>query len=148
MALAFGALIKLGFEIWFQKGCGLDRCFPNVLWIGAKFPRWKSGSILPYFCGGNLATLRLRCVIAHKTLFSPSFRRENTTTRMPHRSHRNDCAHNIAWICTYNNCLGHIPTLQGQEHSWLERVAHVATRVHHTKCTITHIQAYIGIYTS
>ena len=64
------------------------------------------------------------------------------------RSHCNDCAHNIAWICTYNNWLGHIPTSQGQEHPWLERVAHVATRVHHTKCLITHIQAYICIHTS
>ena len=63
-------------------------------------------------------------------------------------SHRDDCAHNIAWICTYSNCLGHMPTLQGQEHSWLERVAHVATRVHHTKYTITHKQAYIDIHTS
>ena len=38
---------------------------------------------------------------------------------------------------------------QGQEHSWLERVIHVATGVHHTKCTITHthIGIYIYIYT-
>ena len=27
-----------------------------------------------------------------------------------------------------------------------ERFTHVATRVHHTKCIITHIQAYIYIY--
>ena len=40
---------------------------------------------------------------------------------------------------------------QGPEHSWLERVAYVATRAHHTKCTITHTHAskyiYIYIYT-
>ena len=37
---------------------------------------------------------------------------------------------------------------QGPEHSWLERVAYVATRAHHTKCTITHTHAskYIYIY--
>ena len=35
---------------------------------------------------------------------------------------------------------------QGQEHSWLKRVTHVAMRVHHTKCTITHTHAVIYIY--
>ena len=79
-----GALNTLGSEVWFQNGCGLDRCFPSVLGIVAKFPRQKSGSISPYFCGGNLVAFRLRCVIAHKMLFSPSFRRENTAMGMPH----------------------------------------------------------------
>ena len=64
------------------------------------------------------------------------------------QSNRDDCADNIAWIYTYINFLGHIHTLQGQEKKWLERVAHIATKVHHTKCTITHIQAYIDIHTS
>ena len=65
------------------------------------------------------------------------------------QSHYDDRAHCIAWICTYDNCLEHIPILQGQELSWLERVTHVATRVHHTKCTITHTQTtrHIYIYT-
>ena len=31
------------------------------------------------------------------------------------QSHRNDHAHNIAWICTYGNHLEHIPILQGRE---------------------------------
>ena len=35
---------------------------------------------------------------------------------------------------------------QGQEHSWLERVAHTM-RFHHTKCTITHTHEGIYIYT-
>ena len=52
--------------------------------IVAKFPWQKSSSILPYFRGRNLTALRLRCVIAHKTLFSQSFRRENMTMGMPH----------------------------------------------------------------
>ena len=64
------------------------------------------------------------------------------------QSHRNDHSHNKAWICTYSNCLEHIPTLQGQKSSWLAKVAHLATRVHHTKCTITHIQTHIDIHTS
>ena len=64
------------------------------------------------------------------------------------QSHRDDHAHNIAWICTYGNRLEHIPTIQGQELSWLERVTHVATRVHLTKCTITHTHASIYIHTS
>ena len=58
--------------------------------------------------------------------------------------HHNDRANNIAWICTYNNRFKHIPTLQGQEHSWLARVTCVITRVHHTKCMITH--THVGIY--
>ena len=37
--------------------------------------------------------------------------------------------HNIIRICIYGNRLGHIPILQGQELLWLERVAHIATRV-------------------
>ena len=45
------------------------------------------------------------------------------------QSHRDDCAHNIARICTYDNCFEHIPILQGQELSWLEMVTHVATRL-------------------
>ena len=47
LALAFEALSKLGFEVWIQKGCGLDQCFPSVFRIVAKFPRRKSRSILP-----------------------------------------------------------------------------------------------------
>ena len=64
------------------------------------------------------------------------------------QSHHNNHAHNIAWICTYNNCLECIPIQQGQEHSWLERATFIVTRVHHTKCTITHIKTYIDIDTS
>ena len=73
LALTLGDLNELGFEVWIRKGCGLDRYFPR-----------KFGSISSYFCGGNLAALHLRCIIAHKTLFSPSFQRENTTMGMPH----------------------------------------------------------------
>ena len=80
----FGALSELGFEIWIRKGCGLDQCFPSVFGIVAKLPRWKSSSILPYFCSGNPVVLCLRCIIAWKMLFSPSFCCENTTIGMPH----------------------------------------------------------------
>ena len=62
------------------------------------------------------------------------------------QSHRDDHAHNIAWICTYSNRLERICTLQGQEHSWLVRVACVTTNVHYTKCTITNTFASIYIY--
>ena len=50
------------------------------------FPNFhrKFGSILPYFHGGNPTALHLKCVIAHKTLFSPSFHRENMAMAMPH----------------------------------------------------------------
>ena len=66
------------------------------------------------------------------------------------QSHRGDHAYCITWICTYNKCLEHIFMPQGPEHPWPERVAHVTTRVHHTKWTITHthesIYTYIYIY--
>ena len=190
----------LGFEVWFQNGYGLDQCFWSEFGVVAKFPRQKSDSILPYFRGRNLEVLCLRCVIARKMLFSPSFPCENTAMgyapfsrwksgrvsclvrygalarfrvcidmlvlwwvealqSMNHvdvcriyretnvtwwhglrQSHRYDCAHNIAWICTYDNHLEHIPTLQGQVLSWLERVTHVAT-ITHTRPSI-----YIYIY--
>ena len=202
----------LGFEVWFWNGYGFDQHFLSAFEVIAKFPRQKSSNISPYFHGENPAALRLRCIIACKTLFLPSFRHENTTMGMPHfynenltkfrvwcamahqqgfvlvytarakvlvlgragapqsnkhvdtchiheetnvtrwhgsgRSHRGDYAHNMTWICTCNKCLEHTLMPQGQEHSWLERVAHVATRVHNTKCTITPIQTYINIHTS
>ena len=195
-----------------RKGVVLINASQVCFGIVAKFPWRKFGSILPYFRGWNLVALRLKCVIAYKTLSSLNFRSENTAMGMPHfhvknlakfcvwcamaqrqgfipvyttrtkmlmlgcagalqsikhidmyrkngetnvtwwhgsgRSHRDDCALNIVWACTYSICLRRIPTLQGQEHSWLERVAHIATRVHNTKCTITPIQTYINIHTS
>ena len=185
----------MGFKVWIQEGCGFNQCLPSVFGIVAKFPWQKLGRISPYFRGKNPAMLCLRCVIANKTLFSPSFRRENTAMGMPHfhsenlaefriwcamahlqgfmpiyaahanmlalvraeapqsikhidtchihgetnvtwwhgsgRSHRCDYAHSMIWICTYNKCLEHILMSQGPKHSWLEKVAHVATRVHH-----------------
>ena len=57
--------------------------------IIAKFLQQKFGNILPYFQGKNLAVLCLKYVIAHKTLFSPSFRRENTTIGMPYFHNEN-----------------------------------------------------------
>ena len=84
LALAFGALNVLGFEVWFWNGCGPDRYFPSVFEIAIKFSRQKSTSILPYFRGKNPIALCLRCVIARQTLFSPSFRHENTAMGMPY----------------------------------------------------------------
>ena len=74
----------LGFKVWFQNRCGLGQCFPSVFEVIAKFPRQKSGSILPYFRGRNLVALRLKYVIAYQTLFLPSFQREITTMGMSH----------------------------------------------------------------
>ena len=165
----------LGFEVWFQNGCGPNQCFPSMSEVATKFLQWKSDNISSYFCGGNPEARRLRCAKVLQTLFSPSFQRKNTAIGMPHfhgenpakfriwcatahhkvlrlcihhiltcshcnkpkpskvlehidtchihretnvtcwhgsrQSHRDDRAHNIAWICTYNNCLEHIPIL-------------------------------------
>ena len=59
------------------------------------------------------------------------------------RSHHDDYAHKMTWICTYSNRFKQILMPQGQEHLWSERVTLVAMRGHHTKCTITH--TYVGI---
>lgn len=84
LALAFGAINELGFEVQFWKGCGLNQCFPSVFGINAKFLRRKSGSISPYFCGKNSVALHLKCDIARKILSSPSFCCENTVMGMPY----------------------------------------------------------------
>ena len=80
LALAYKGLKVLGFEVWFWNGCGPSPRFLNVFGINAKFLWRKSISILPYFCGKNLATPRLRCIIAHKMLFSPSLHCKNIAT--------------------------------------------------------------------
>ena len=74
----------MGFKVWFQKGCGLNWCFPCVFGINAKFPQWNFGNISPHFRDRNSAMLWLKCVIAHKMLSSPSFSLENTAMRMPY----------------------------------------------------------------
>ena len=84
LALAFGALNGLGFEVWFQNGHGPNRCFPSVFEVATKFPWLKFGSIFLYFHGGNPVALQLKCVIAHQMLFLPSFRHENMAMGMPH----------------------------------------------------------------
>ena len=99
LALAFGALSELGFEVWIRKGCGLNRCFPSVFGIVAKFPQRK--------CGRNSVALRLRCVIAHKTLFSQSFRRENMAIGMPY-FHGENSVEFCVW-CAMAHRLGFMP---------------------------------------
>ena len=127
---------------------------------------------IPYFHGENLAEFRVCYAMAYRQDFAfvsavhidmLILWRAEALQSIKHvvacrihgeiivtgwQSHRDDRAHNIAWICTYGNRLEHIPTLQGHELSWLERVTHIAPRFHHTKCTITHIQADIGIHAS
>ena len=85
----------------------LDRCFPSVFGIVAKFWRRKSDSILPCFSGGNPAALRLKCIITHNTLFSPSFFCENMAIGMPH-FHGENLAKFRIW-CTIAHRQGFMP---------------------------------------
>ena len=78
-------VLRFGFE----KGVVLINALLVCFRIVSKFPRQKSNSISPYFHDQNQAALCLRCIIAHKTLFSTSFRCENTTTKMPHFHSKN-----------------------------------------------------------
>ena len=107
LVLAFGTLSELGFEVWIQKGCGLDRCFPSVFRIVAEFSRQKSDSILPYFRGRNLAVLRLKRVIAHQILFSPSYLHENIAMGMLH-FHGENLAEFHVW-CAMAHWQGFMP---------------------------------------
>ena len=107
MALAFRALKGLSFEVRFWKGCGLNQCFASTFRIVAKFPWQKSSSISPYFCDRNQTAFLLWCVIAHKTLFSPSFCGENTAAKVPH-FHGENPAEFCVW-CTMANWQGFMP---------------------------------------
>ena len=139
LALAFGALIVLGFEVWFQNGCGPNRYFPSMFEVATKFPRQLFDSISPYFRGGNLIVLRLRCVIARQTLFSPSFWHENMAMEMPY-FHFENLAEFCVWCAMVHR--------QGFASVYSPQMCHSTpnTRVHHTKCTITHTHAGIYIY--
>ena len=53
--------------------------------------------------------------------------------------------HNVAWICTYSNRLERIPTLQGQEHSWLWE-GHSSNHESPSYKVHNHPQASIYIY--
>ena len=144
--------------------------------ILTKLTLWEYSNRMPHFHGENEAEFRIWCAMAHRQGFASVYTllinmlilgwaealqsikcvdasfiyKESSVTRWHEsgQSHHNDRAHNIAWICTYGNRLEHIPTLQGQELSQLERATHVVTWVHHTKCIITHIQVDIDIHTS
>ena len=73
----------------------------------AKFPRQKFDSILSFFRGGNPTALHLRCVIAHKTLFSPSFRYENMATKVPHFHYENSAEFQV-W-CVMAHRQSYVP---------------------------------------
>ena len=69
LALSFGALTKLGFEVWIQKGCGLNRCFTSIFWSHCQisttkirqyfvfFWWWKSYSTSPQVCHSTQNTI-------------------------------------------------------------------------------------------
>ena len=115
LTLAFGTLIVLGFKVWFQNGCGPSQCYPSVFEVVTKFPRRKSGSIFPNFRGGNPVALRLRCVIAHQMLFSPSFRGENMAMGIPYFHSENPAEFHVwcvmvnrqGFTSMYTVCIAH-----------------------------------------
>ena len=104
--------------------------------IVAKFPWQKSGSILPYFLYEILAAFCFRCVIVHKTLFSPSFCGENTATKMPHFYRKNlaefciwcAMAHQQGFAPVYMACVSMFILMWAEAH---QSVKHVdACRIH------------------
>ena len=107
----------------------------------------RQGFMTMYMAHANMLVLgRARAPQSIKHINTCRIHRETDDTWW-HGSGRSNCsdyAHNVTWICTYSNWLKNILISQGSEHSWPKRVAHISTRVHHTKCTITH--THIGIY--
>ena len=61
----------------------------------------KIWHILPYFRDGNPIALRLKCVVAHKTLFSPSFCHENTAVGMPHFHGENPAKFHVWYVTAH-----------------------------------------------
>ena len=142
--------------------------------ILTKLSTWEYGNGDALFSRQNPAEFHIYCAMAHQQGFMPVYTahanmlvlgqaeapqsikhvdtcriHEKTDVTWWHglrRSHRGDYAHSMTWICTYSKCLEHILMPQGQKHSWLKRVTHVAMRVHHTKCTITHPHTRSHIY--
>ena len=62
---------------------------------------------MPYFRDKNLAVLHFRCVIEQKTLFSPSFRHEDTIAKVSHFHGENPAEFHI-W-CTMAHQQGFMP---------------------------------------
>ena len=79
-------------------------CFRKV----PKFPRRKSDNISPYFHDQNPAMLRLKCIIAHETLFLPSFRCENTTTKVPHFHSKNSAKFRVWYTMAHRQGFAHV----------------------------------------
>jgi len=74
----------------------------------------QKGFMPLYTTHANMLVLgKARALQSIKPIDLCCIQRETTVTwwHGSGRSHRDDCAPNIAWICTYNNCLGHIPIL-------------------------------------
>ena len=86
--------------------------------FGAKFTLQKFSSISPCFRGKNLVVLHLSCIIAHKTLFSPSFWCENMAIKVPH-FHDENSAKFLVWctmVCIDMLILRRAEALQSIKH--------------------------------
>ena len=133
----FQGFKRIGFWglIW-ERGVAFIDALLEHLGIVVKLPWWKFGSISPYFRGGNQATFRVKCLIAHKTLFSPSFccENKNTAKRMPH-FHSDNLAQFRIWcamvhwqgfIPMYTTCVNVFILRQAGAHWSIKTLMHVA----------------------
>ena len=140
IGISFRGFKRIG--LWgldLEKGV-LDQCFPSVFGIVAKFPRWKSGSISPYFRGGNSAALHLRCVIAHRTLFLQSFHCENVAMGMPYFNGKNP----VMFWCAMAHQQGFMPMYMARANmlmlGWFEApqsIKHIDTCCIHGEIDVT-----------
>ena len=102
---------------------------PSAFKVVAKFPRRKSSRILSYFCGGNPATLCLKCVIVHKTLFSSSFHYKNTAIEVPH-FHSENLAEFRVW-CIVVHRQGFMPVYTTRANMLVLRRARAPQSIKH-----------------
>ena len=99
--------------IFIQKSGRVLRFVPIAYW---------QGFMLVYMVHANMLMLRrARAPQSIKHVDACHIRGETNVTscHRSRQSHRDDCAHNVVWICTSGSGHEHIPIPQGQKHSWL-----------------------------
>ena len=68
--------------------------------------------LIPIFHNENLATFRLRCIIAHKILFSPTFRYESIARKMAHLYNENSAKFCIWCAMLHRQGFMHVYTMR------------------------------------
>ena len=109
---------------------------PKCVWNHCQISMEKIRQHFAYVRSGNPTALCLKCVIAHKILFLPSFHHENTVMGMPH-FHSENLAEFWVW-CAMVHQQGFMPVYMARAKmlmpGWvgaLQRIGHIdMCRIH------------------